>query len=92
MRKLIILADVQKKAKYGNTDYLSVANRLHNCTSSELKDQGASWHRDCYKKATSHLDRDKMRAERVSKTKDSNILTAKKRGRPTQDNSFSEPP
>ena len=45
-----ILECIQKKAEYGNPDFVNIAQHLSGVTPEEIKDRKGSWHTDCYKK------------------------------------------
>ena len=77
------LSCVYKKSDYCNPEFVVVAKRLKGTSADELKAKKASWHRDCYKKTVSHLDRDARRNKLAIASKDASILINKKRGRPS---------
>ena len=59
-----------------------VSQRLRGVSPGELKSRGATWHRTCYKKAISHLNRDEQRSKLATEKQDPSILVTRKKGRP----------
>lgn len=78
-----LLDYVQKKAEFGNPEYIRIKERLGEITIDDLKAQKTTWHRDCHKRATSHVGRDEARQKAAVSMQDTTILTNRKRGRPS---------
>ncbi|KAK6171756.1 hypothetical protein SNE40_018189 [Patella caerulea] len=78
------LEEVEERAKYGNPDYISLAQRLNGITADDLKKNDAIWHISCYKEVThkEHCKRDKKQFEEASKENDCNLFNRGK-GRPS---------
>ena len=73
---------VREKANYKNTDFVRVANRLHNIDATQLKTYKATWHRACYGEVTRNTVRDQTRYKRAVESNDVSSVIRKKRGRP----------
>ena len=73
---------VREKANYKNTDFVRVANRLHNIDATQLKTYKATWHRACYGEVTRNTVRDQTRYKRAVESNDMSSVIRKKRGRP----------
>ena len=85
------LSSVHARAKYCNSEFVTLSEKLHGLTSSDLAEKKAKWHRSCYSQVTNkqHLERDQHRYTQACATSDISRLN-RKRGRPSA--SCSKPP
>lgn len=78
------LSFVHERGKYGDADYPQISKQLQPYSASDLQQNNAVWHRNCYKSTcnSQHLQRVKIRYQRACEEgKPENLQT--RRGRPS---------
>lgn len=66
-----VLKAIHMRGKYGDGSYIETSKKLGGISANDMKEKKVTWHKECFKHATSklHIERAKARYEKESVTR-----------------------
>ena len=86
------LTAIRLRASFGNSEYVTLSEKIGDLTAGDLNDKHVVWHRTCYAASTNkeHIKRDEKRYRRACATSDVSLLH-RTIGRPAISSHHEEP-